>query len=84
MDGLTLLGLTAAVFTTAAFLPQVIKTLKTRQTKDMSLVMYVALAIGVSLWLAYGVITGNAPIVLANIITLVLTMILLVLKLKHG
>ncbi len=84
MDYSTLIGLTAAAFTTAAFIPQVIKTVRTRQTKDLSLTMYLTLIMGILLWLAYGLSTGDVPIILANGITLVLAAIIVFFKIKHG
>jgi len=84
MDYSTLIGLTAAAFTTAAFIPQVIKTVRTRQTKDLSLTMYLTLIMGILLWLAYGLSTGDVPIILTNGITLVLAAIIVFFKIKHG
>ena len=65
-----LIGLLAGTFTTAAFVPQVVKVWKTRSTKDISLVMYVVFTIGVVLWLTYGVVLNALPIIIANSITL--------------
>ena len=84
IDAVTILGLVAAACTTVSFLPQVIKTIKTRHTKDLSLQMYSILALGITLWLIYGIILKNPPIIFANSISLVLASIILVLKIKHG
>lgn len=73
----------AAALTTAAFLPQVIKSWRTKKTKDVSLLMLIVFATGVLLWLIYGVILNDLPIMLANSVTFVLVMVLLFLKLKH-
>jgi len=83
MDWLLVLGLTAAVFTTSAGIPQLIKAIKTKSTKDLSLGMFIILSIGVLLWLIYGIITKDAPIIVANAIALVGSLSLLVLKLKY-
>ena len=83
MDWLLVLGLTAAVFTTSAGIPQLIKAIKTKSTKDLSLGMFIILSIGVLLWLIYGVITKDTPIVVANAIALVGSLSLLVLKLRY-
>jgi len=83
MDWLLVLGLTAAVFTTSAGIPQLIKAIKTKSTKDLSLGMFIILSIGVLLWLIYGIITKDAPIIVANTIALVGSSSLLVLKLKY-
>ena len=80
----TAIGLAAAFCTTIAFLPQVIKCWRTRSTADISLVMFVVFALGVSLWLVYGLMTGDLPLIAANGVTLVLAGTILVLKLRHG
>ena len=84
MPKLTLLGLAAACCTTAAFVPQVVKTWKTRSTADLSLSMFLVLVIGVVLWLAYGMLLGDVPLIVSNGITLILTGIILVFKLRYG
>ena len=78
------IGNTAAVLTSTAFLPQVLKVRRTRHTKDLSIVMYVTFTIGVALWTIYGVILGEWPIILANSFTLLLSGYLLYLKTKFG
>ncbi|MEE9613977.1 MAG: SemiSWEET transporter [Thermodesulfobacteriota bacterium] len=80
----TILGLVAAACTTASFLPQVGKTLKTRKTEDISLLMYAVLTVGIFLWLLYGFATKDLPIIVANTISLALAGTVLALKVKHG
>ena len=82
-DATTVLGLAAATLTTVAFLPQVIKTWRTRQTRDISLVMFSVLCLGICLWLLYGFLRDDLPLVLANAVTLALAGTILVLKLKY-
>lgn len=82
--GVTLLGLLAAACTTFAFLPQVIKTWQTRSTKDISLGMFLVLVIGILLWLTYGLIILDIPLIAANVVTLLFGVIILYFKLKHG
>lgn len=84
MDSVTLLGLVAAALTTFAFLPQTIKTWRTRSTKDISLGMFAVLVIGIVLWLIYGLIRQDVPLIAANTVTLALAAIILVLKLRYG
>lgn len=84
MDFTTMLGLLAGACTTAALLPQVYKTLKTKNTRDISLLMYVFLTLGILLWLIYGIMLNEMPIILANSISLLLTAGVLILKIKHG
>ncbi|MBU0501632.1 MAG: SemiSWEET transporter [bacterium] len=79
-----LIGSLAAALTTISFLPQVIKAYQTKQTKDLSLVMYVVLSTGLVFWLIYGFCLNSLPIILANSITLMMALFLVFLKLKHG
>jgi len=79
-----IVGLGAATLTTVAFVPQVWRSLKTHDTRGISLSMYAVFTSGVALWLAYGVLLGDLPIILANIVTLALASIVLVLKIRYG
>ena len=79
-----LLGTIAGILTTLAFVPQVWRVWKTRSTRDISLGMYLVFTTGVGFWLAYGLVLGAWPIVVANSVTLMLTGTVLVLKLRHG
>jgi MtN3 and saliva related transmembrane protein len=83
-SGVMLLGLIAATCTTFAFLPQVIKTWQTRSTKDISLGMFLVLVVGILLWLAYGLIIVDVPLITANVVTLFLAGIILLFKLRYG
>lgn len=84
MTGETIVGFAAAMLTTLSFLPQVIKTWKTRSTKDISLAMFIAFCAGVFLWMVYGVMIWSWPVIIANAAVLMLAGIILVLKIKHG
>jgi MtN3 and saliva related transmembrane protein len=84
MDWITVSGLVAAFCTTASFLPQAIKTIKTKDTSSISLAMYVLFTFGTLMWLIYGVLSDNFPVMLANGITLVLASIILFYKIRHG
>ncbi|WP_299666731.1 SemiSWEET family sugar transporter [uncultured Polaribacter sp.] len=77
------LGMFAAIITTASFLPQVYKTWKSKDTKALSLTMYIAFFIGVSLWTVYGFYLNSLPMIVANTITAISTLILIRLKLKY-
>ncbi|MCP3464568.1 MULTISPECIES: SemiSWEET transporter [unclassified Bradyrhizobium] len=79
-----LLGFAAATCTTLAYTPQFIKVWKTRSTEDISLGMFLAMMLGLALWLVYGLLSGDAPLVAANAITMVLAGGILVMKLKYG
>lgn len=80
---ITTLGFLAAICTTASFVPQAIKIIKTKRTQDISLVMYVVFNTGLFLWLAYGILLGEAPIIISNVVTLIFTLIILVLKIRY-
>lgn len=78
------LGYAAGTLTTIAFVPQVWRAWSTRSTGDISLGMFLAFSVGVSLWGIYGLLVGSRPIILANVVTLVLSGTILGLKIKHG
>ncbi len=84
LDSITLIGLVAATCTTSSFLPQVIKTLRSKQTKDISLLMYAILTAGLFLWLVYGIILKDLPLILANGVSCSLALSVLFLKIRHG
>ncbi|MCY7355737.1 MAG: SemiSWEET transporter [Lysobacter sp.] len=77
-------GYIAAVLTTAAFVPQAIKTIRSRDTRSISLGMYVVFTIGIAFWLVYGIALHSWPMILSNIVTFGLSATILALKLKHG
>ena len=77
------LGMVAACLTTYAFLPQAIIVIKTKNTKAISLVTYIVLNIGIILWFIYGLILGEIPIILANFVTFIFTLTILILKIKY-
>ena len=83
MDLFTIIGLIAATCTTISFLPQAIKTIKTKHTKDLSLAMYSILTLGIFLWLVYGILIKDLPLIIANVITVILTSTILILKIIH-
>ena len=84
MSALTLIGLAAACCTTLAYVPQVVKAWRTKSTADISTGMFVVMVIGLALWLTYGAMLGDLPLILANIGTLSLAATVLVLKLRYG
>lgn len=77
------IGLTAAVLTTLAFLPQVVKVWRSHRADDISLGMYGLFCVGIVLWLVYGVLTDDLPIILANAVTLALAGCVLGLVLRY-
>ncbi|EPG75636.1 sugar efflux transporter for intercellular exchange [Leptospira fainei serovar Hurstbridge str. BUT 6] len=77
------IGYLASILTTISFVPQVVKVVLERKTRDISRNMYIVLSVGVGLWLAYGIIREDLPIILANAFTLFLTTTILYFKLKE-
>jgi MtN3 and saliva related transmembrane protein len=77
-------GYLAALMTTLAFVPQAIKTIRTRDTRSISLGMYVVFTAGIAMWLVYGIALDSMPMILSNIVTFLLSATILGLKLKHG
>ncbi len=82
MDSATLLGLGAGTLTTVAFIPQVLKTWRTRSGNDISLGMFLLFSAGVLMWLLYGFAINSLPVILANTVTLMLSLAILVMKLR--
>jgi len=73
-------GYFAAILTTSAFLPQLIKTLKTKKADDVSLTTLIMFIIGVLSWIIYGYEISSTPILIANLITLILNLLILISK----
>ena len=76
-------GFAAGLCTTAAFAPQVLKTLRSRSVGDISLGMYALMVVGIALWLIHGLAVGSAPVVAANAVSLVLVGLMLAMKLRY-
>jgi MtN3 and saliva related transmembrane protein len=83
MEPVTILGLIAGTLTTISFLPQVIKTIKTKHVKDLSLGMYLLIFLGIFLWAVYGIFRKDLPVILANGTAFILTGIILVHIIKY-
>ncbi|HGY6764105.1 TPA: SemiSWEET transporter [Escherichia coli] len=81
MDTILLTGLFAAFFTTFAFAPQSIKTIRTRNTEGISVIMYIMFLTGVISWIAYGIMRSDFAVLIANIVTLFLAAPVLVITL---
>jgi MtN3 and saliva related transmembrane protein len=84
MNYIDILGLTATAFTTSSFVPQVWRTWKTRDVSGISLPTYLIITIGLALWLAYGLLKDDLPLIVANAIMVVLTGTISVMKLSYG
>ena len=79
-----IIGLLAGILCTISFLPQVIRISKTKHTRDLSLATFLILSLGVSLWLVYGILIKQLPIILANGAVLSLAILILIMKIKYG
>jgi len=75
-------GYVAATLTTVAFIPQAIKTLKSRDTRSISLGMYIVFTVGVGFWLMYGIYLHSLPMIVSNVITFALAAAILAMKLR--
>ncbi len=84
MNATTVLGLLAGTCTTFAYLPQVIKAWRSRSTSDVSRGMFLLMVTGTTLWLIYGILLNDLPIIAANLASLVLTATILFFKLRFG
>ena len=83
MNWITIIGFLAATGTTISLLPQAIKIIKTKHAKDISLGMYLILTTGIFLWLIYGILIKDLPLIVANGISLLFSVTILILKLIH-
>ena len=82
--GMEWTGYVAATLTTLAFVPQAVKTIRSRDTRSISLGMYVVFTIGIGFWLLYGIALDSLPMIVSNIITFALSATILALKIRHG
>jgi len=84
MAAVTLVGLLAGFCTTVSFLPQVLKTWRSRSTQDISLGMFLVFTFGCTLWLLYGILLRDIAIILPNVVTIALSTIILTCKMRYG
>lgn len=80
----TTIGLVAGTLTSIAAIPQVIKTLQTRHVRDISIWQPLFLACGVALWMIYGILINDLPLIFANIIPLICNVVLTGMKIRYG
>jgi MtN3 and saliva related transmembrane protein len=83
-DGITLIGLVAAVLTSTSLIPQLIKSWRMKETRDISLLMFLIMGAGLFLWMLYGFLIHNLPIISANAVSFTFVLIILFFKLKYG
>jgi MtN3 and saliva related transmembrane protein len=77
------IGLLAGTLTTVAFIPQVIKIWRTKKADDISISMFLIFTVGVGLWMIYGIQIASLPVMLANAVTMILALIILILKYSY-
>ncbi|MCS7203747.1 MAG: SemiSWEET transporter [Thermodesulfovibrio sp.] len=77
-------GIIAGIITTSALIPQALKIYKTKSAKDISLSMFIFLAVGIALWLLYGILIKEIPVILANSVSLVIIFSIIFMKLRYG
>ena len=78
------LGAAGAVLTTICWLPQAVRVVRTKDTHAISLATNLIFAIGILLWLIYGIAIGNWPLIAANAISMMFTLVIIAMKLRHG
>ncbi len=79
-----IIGILAGFLCTISFVPQIVRIFRTRQTRDLSLITFSLLCLGVFLWLIYGILIKDLPVILANSVILVLCFLIVVMKIKYG
>lgn len=84
MEWASLIGYAAACLTTLSFLPQAIKVIATRNTQGISGLMYIMFVCGLVMWLIYGVMIGDTAVSMANFLTLLFAMPILIIKFRRG
>lgn len=83
VDPIEIIGFIAAILTTSAFVPQVYKTWKTKDVKGISLTMFLVMFTGIILWLVYGFFINSLSMVLANVITALLVLLIIIFRIKY-
>ncbi len=83
IDSFEIIGLIAAVLTTSAYVPQAYKAWKTKSAGSISLTMYLIMLLGIILWLVYGIHMNSIAMILANSVTIILTLVIIIFKLKY-
>ncbi|GAB6183477.1 SemiSWEET transporter [Thermodesulfovibrio hydrogeniphilus] len=79
-----LIGIIAGIITTSALIPQAIKIYRTKSARDVSLAMFIFLAVGIALWLFYGLLIKELPVIMANFFSLIIISLIIVMKIRYG
>ena len=83
MNPREIIGFIAGFLVVAAALPQLIKSVKTKSTKDISIIMYLSICLGLLLWFVYGLLIKSTPLIITNILSFAINFSILLLKLKY-
>jgi MtN3 and saliva related transmembrane protein len=84
MNGIEILGYTAGAITSLTFLPQVIKTLREKSAKDVSMMMFIIAVVNQTMWVVYGALLSNWVIILTNAVILSMSLTMIILKLRYS
>ena len=84
MDTNQVIGIVAGIFTACSMLPQLIKIVKEKKAEEVSIMMILVLMAGLSLWIVYGFMKQDWPIIVTNIFSLTVNVLLLIFRLKYG
>ena len=79
-----IIGFLAGILTSGSLIPQVVKSWKTKLTRDVSLGWIITLTTVALLWIIYGFLIGSLPVIITNVVTFIFTFTILILKIKHG
>jgi MtN3 and saliva related transmembrane protein len=79
-----IIGMTAGTICTISFIPQILQIIRTKHTKDISLTMYSVFSLGVFLWLIYGILAHQLPVIIANAVSFLFLLTILGMKIKYG
>ncbi len=78
------IGIIAGIITTSALIPQAVKIYRNKSARDISLAMFIFLAVGICLWLFYGILLGELPLILANSFSLLFILSIIIMKIRYG
>ncbi len=84
MNYTSIIGIVAGLFTACSLLPQLIKIIKEKKVEDLSIGMFVTLMIGLALWITYGILKNDLPIIATNVFSLLLNISILILRFKYS
>jgi len=84
MNYVSIVGLAAGILTNISFIPQIYQIYRTKETRDLSLPMFIILTVGIFLWLVYGVLSKSMPVIVANTVAFISCSYIVIAKIKYG